>query len=68
MEVRLYTGGMLHAKVALVDGAWSSVSSFNLDLFSVRMNLESGVLSASQALHEALAAQMDADLARSERL
>lgn len=68
VEVRLYTPGMLHAKIALIDGGWSSVSSFNLDLFSARLNLESGVVSTSSALYEALAAQMEEDMARSERL
>ena len=68
VEMRFYTRGMLHAKVALVDGDWSLVSSFNLDLFSAKLNLESGVLSTSHALYDALAAQMDVDLAYSERL
>ena len=67
VEVRGYKRGMLHAKVALVDGGWSSVSSFNLDLFSAKLNLESGVFTTSPALYGALAAQMDADLACSER-
>ena len=66
VEVRCYTRGMLHAKVALVDGAWSSVSSFNLDLFSGNLNLESGVFSTSPALHEELSAQWDIDWAESE--
>jgi cardiolipin synthase len=66
VEVRGYARGMLHAKVALVDGGWSAVSSFNLDLFSARLNLESGVLSTSPALHAALAARMDADWASSQ--
>ena len=68
VEVRGYTPGMLHAKVALVDGTWSSVSSFNLDLFSGKLNLESGVFSTSPALHEALSEQWDADWADSEPL
>ena len=36
---------MPHAKVALVDGGWWSVSSFNLDLFGGTLNLKSGVTS-----------------------
>ena len=68
VEMRFYTRGMLHAKVALVDGNWSSVSSFNLDLLSARLNLESGVFSTSHALHDALDAQMTVDLAHSKRL
>ena len=38
-DIRGYERGMLHAKVALVDGAWSAVSSFNLDAFSGNLNL-----------------------------
>ncbi|WP_366657657.1 phosphatidylserine/phosphatidylglycerophosphate/cardiolipin synthase family protein [Fodinicurvata sp. EGI_FJ10296] len=68
VEVRGYTAGMLHAKVALIDGHWSSVSSFNLDLLSCRLNLESGVFSTSPQLYQALAARMDEDLASSQRL
>lgn len=68
VELRGYTRGMLHAKVAMVDGRWSSVSSFNLDLFSSNVNLFSsnvnlriGVLTSSLELHDALAAQMETD-------
>jgi len=68
VEMRGYMRGMLHAKVALVDDDWSSISSFNLDLFSAKLNLESGVFSTSPALYQALTAQMEADLASSERL
>lgn len=59
--------GMLHANVALVDGTWSSVSSFNLDLFSGNLNLESGVFSTSPALHTALSEQWDDDWASAQR-
>ena len=66
VEVRGYTPAMIHAKVALVDGAWSSVSSFNLDVFSGNLNLESGIFSTSPALHEALSDQWETDWAQSE--
>ncbi|HEV2126777.1 MAG TPA: phosphatidylserine/phosphatidylglycerophosphate/cardiolipin synthase family protein [Chloroflexota bacterium] len=68
VEVRGYSRGMLHAKIALVDGNWSSVSSFNLDLFSAKLNLENGIMSTSQALYESLADQVNSDLACSVRL
>lgn len=60
VEVHGYTPGMLHAKVALVDGAWSSVSSFNLDLFSGNLNLESGVFSTSPSLYGGLCQVVEA--------
>lgn len=68
VTIRYYTSGMLHAKIALIDGNWSSVSSFNLDLFSAKLNLESGVFSTSRALYDDLAAQMDVDVASSDLL
>lgn len=68
VEMRLYEPTMIHAKLALVDDAWCSISSFNLDLFSLRLNLESGVASHSNALCAALGAQLEADLAASRRL
>ncbi|EAR49956.1 cardiolipin synthase [Oceanicola granulosus HTCC2516] len=68
VTICFYKPRMLHAKVALIDGNWSSVSSFNLDLFSARLNLESGVFGTSAALHDALAAQMEADVASSDLL
>ena len=68
VEVRGYEKGMLHAKVALVDGAWSSVSSFNFDIFSGNLNPESGVLSTSPALHAALSEQWDIDWASARRV
>ena len=66
--VRLAVRILRAAKVALVDDAWSSVSSFNLDLFSGKVNLESGVVSSSPALRAALSAQWDDDWAHSRRL
>ena len=68
VDVRGYEKGMLHAKVALVDGAWSSVSSSNLDVFSTNLNLESGVFSTSPALHAALSEQWEIDWADARRL
>ncbi len=61
VRIHEYTGGMIHAKLAQVDEAWSSVSSFNLDILSGSVNFESGVFSTSPALHAALRAQWDED-------
>ena len=35
-----YTGGMMHAKVMIADGAWASVGTANLDVRSIRLNFE----------------------------
>ena len=68
VEVHFYEPGMLHAKLAMIDDAWSLVSSFNLDILSISMNVENGLASASRAFHDALMAQYECDIARSRRL
>jgi cardiolipin synthase len=40
VKVYQYTGGMMHSKVVLVDGAWASVGSANLDNRSLHLNFE----------------------------
>lgn len=40
VEVYEWKGRVLHAKTAVVDGAWSTVGSANLDAMSLRHNLE----------------------------
>jgi len=39
-----YQGEMLHAKAGVVDGAWATIGSFNLDRRSMFHNLEAGVV------------------------
>lgn len=43
--VRIYewTGNVLHAKTAVIDGRWSTIGTFNLDYRSIRSNLEVNV-------------------------
>jgi cardiolipin synthase len=47
--------GVLHAKTMVVDGAWSTVGSANMDIRSFRLNFEANVL----VFGEAFAAQME---------
>ncbi len=35
-----WTGPMMHAKTAVIDGVWSTIGSYNLDARSLRHNLE----------------------------
>ena len=67
-RIHLYEPSMIHCKLALVDGAWASVSSFNLDLFSFWMNLESGVVGTDPVYCAAIAEQLDRDIAASTLL
>lgn len=68
VEVRGYTDGMLHAKIALVDDACCSISSYNLDLFSAKLNLENGIISRSPHLCAAVGAQLCKYRAASRRM
>lgn len=68
VEVYGYTGGMMHAKLAAVDGDWAAVGSFNLGIDSFRMNLEGALVSRSRDFHDALMGQLEVDLATSRRL
>jgi len=40
IKIYTYSHGMMHSKVMLVDGAWASVGSANLDIRSMRLNFE----------------------------
>jgi cardiolipin synthase A/B len=68
VEVYGYAGGMMHAKLAAIDGKWSAVGSFNLGVDSFRMNLEGALVSKSADFCASLMDQLDADLAMSRRL
>lgn len=50
--VKLYEHGrgILHAKTMVVDGAWSTIGSANMDIRSFRLNFEVNVLVAGTAL------------------
>ena len=54
--VRLYEweGSVLHAKTAVVDGRWATVGSSNLDMQSLRQNLEANAIIRDPAFAEAL--------------
>jgi len=44
VNIREYAPHPLHAKVAVIDGAWSTVGSSNLDPLSLTLNLEANVV------------------------
>lgn len=68
VEIHRYQPSMIHCKIALVDGAWASVSSFNLDISSFWLNLESGVVGTDPGFCAAIADQLDRDIAASSLL
>ncbi|ORE97585.1 phosphatidylserine/phosphatidylglycerophosphate/cardiolipin synthase family protein [Aurantimonas sp. 22II-16-19i] len=67
-EIWLYEPTMIHAKLAIVDGAWGMISSFNLDILSFGMNVENGIVSDRPAFIAAMKEQIDRDLSHSRRL
>lgn len=44
IEIHEYHGGFMHAKVAVVDGHWSTVGSSNIDPFSLTLSREANVV------------------------
>lgn len=52
----------LHAKIATIDGIFSSIGSYNLDQWSARRNLEVNVTILDSSIAEGLKVQFDKDL------
>jgi cardiolipin synthase len=55
---------MMHAKLGVIDGMWSTIGSYNLDHRSIRHNLEVGLVVVDHALGQELALQFDRDIQR----
>jgi cardiolipin synthase len=62
--VKLYewSGPVLHSKLCVVDGAWSSVGSYNMDHFSLLRNLEVNLHVLDKGFSSLLAARFDEDV------
>lgn len=65
VHVYEWTERILHAKIAVVDGAWVTVGSTNLNRRSLFQDLECNVVVESTALGGALEARLAEDAARS---
>jgi cardiolipin synthase len=63
IHVYLYRKGMMHSKFMLVDGEWGMVGSANLDIRSLRLDFEAGVMLHSPALVAEMEAAYERDLA-----
>jgi cardiolipin synthase len=59
-------GAVLHAKTAVIDGAWSAVGSSNLDWRSVIFNNEIDAIILNEAFGSAMDKMFDQDIARSK--
>jgi len=62
--VKLYEWqkAVFHSKYAVIDGAWATVGSYNLDYRSLRYNLEVNVVVEDARVGEALRARFEEDL------
>jgi cardiolipin synthase len=63
IQVHLYRKGMMHSKFMLVDGEWGLISSANLDIRSLRLDFEAGVLLHSPSLVLEMESAFERDLA-----
>lgn len=60
VEVHEYCARPLHGKVAIVDDAWSTVGSSNLDPLSLTLNMEANVVIVSRAFNSQVARHLAA--------
>lgn len=63
IEIHEYTLTYLHAKVAVVDGRWSTVGSSNIDPFSLMLSREANVVVDDEGFAMELRAALEAGLA-----
>ena len=63
-----YDVTMMHAKLVVIDGLWTTLGSANLDNRSFRLNDEANLNVFSERLAEAEGRQFETDLARSRRI
>jgi len=58
VEVLEYCARPMHGKIAIVDDAWSTIGSSNLDPLSLALNMEANVVVLSQELNAQIAGAM----------
>ena len=68
IKIHEWRGPVLHAKAAVVDGAWSSVGSHNLDHRSLHYNLEMNLNIHDREFCAAMRRAFMADLENSRQI
>ncbi len=63
-----WKGRVLHAKTAVVDGHWSTVGSSNLDMQSLRQNLEANAIVQDPRFAQAMEVMFEEDLLHCEEV
>ena len=67
-KIYLYRDGLLHAKHVHVDGQLCLVGSMNVDLRSLELNAEAGIIVYDRAFAQRVQAENEANMARSDLL
>lgn len=68
VQVFEYMPAFLHAKIGIVDDAWATVGSSNIDPLSLLLNLEANLVVTDAGFSTQLRAAMDAALAESTQI
>jgi cardiolipin synthase len=68
VHIHEYTRSFLHGKVALVDDAWATVGSSNIDPLSLLLAREANVVVTDAAFNRVLAVSVDSAIADSRRV
>lgn len=68
IEIHEWGHGILHSKVAVIDGQWCTVGTHNLDRRSWAYNLEVNVMVDDPEVARALLSRLDQDLERAVRV
>ncbi len=68
VRIFLYSGNMIHAKTAVIDGDWATVGTMNLDRISLLYNFEANIVSSNTKFAEELAALFVRDMAESKEV
>ncbi len=63
-----WPGVMMHSKAAVVDGAWSTIGSYNLDPLSLLVNRELNLVLLGSRVGSRFQAMFEQDFARSDEL
>jgi cardiolipin synthase A/B len=68
VRIFLYSGNLIHAKTAVIDGEWTTVGSMNLDRISLLYNFEANIVSRDGKFAEELVALFVRDMAESREI
>lgn len=68
VKIYEYGPGMLHAKTMVVDDAWVTIGSANMDRRSFHLNWEANLLLLDRGINEAMAARFERDTAHAREI